>query len=632
MAIAAIREVAYRPCAFAPRTVLLREEANGTLHLRNTIALEDYGRSVCDYLVHWAHEAPERLYLARLVHGQGWVGLTYAEVWDSVQRLGQAFLDRGLRADRPIAILSSNSIEHALVALAAMAVGVPVAPISPNYSLMTGGRVRLAEIAALLQPGLVFVQSATVLAGARDIPALAAAEWVTVDPAQGATPFSELLSTPILPSFEAAFSCVGPDTVAKILFTSGSTGSPKGVINTQRMLCSGIVMSALMVPPMDMPVQVEWMPWHHTMGGNAQFNSILRSGGTLCIDEGRPTPEAFAKTVASLSSISPTSLQTVPLGFSLLIDALHTNEPLRRSFFQRIQRISYGGAALPDGLIQRFQAIAVESVGERIAVMSGYGTTETAPTICVTNWPSEASGEIGLPAPGIDVKLLPVGDRYEIRVRGPNVTPGYLGRPDLTAAAFDEEGYYRVGDALTFTDRERPEQGLRFAGRLSENFKLSSGTWVLASDLRLAVVNAVSPALRDVVVVGENRDEVAILAWINPAVPDDYLADASTRSDSARLIRDPKLVAFVKAGLVDYNQERSSSSRIAAFTLLAEPPSLADGEITDKGYINQRGVAARRRVLVDALFVVPAPDGVHDLRPNLIRSRGDLALAGAIDR
>jgi feruloyl-CoA synthase len=606
--------VPYRFVRFAPKAVISVERDRGELDLRSPIPLGPYERSICNYLRKWAQVEPDRLYLARETRS-GWVGLSYREVWELVRSLGQAFVDRGLDQSKPIAILSGNSIEHAVVMLAGLAVGVPIAPISPNYSLLPGGEARLAQIAAILKPGLVFAQDALEFERARTIPEFQSVEWVSFRHAPGATNLSDLLSVRAGPGFETAFSEVDFDTVAKILFTSGSTGAPKGVINTQRMLCSVVEMTSLLISPQDVPVQVEWMPWHHTMGGNATFNSVLRNGGTLYIDEGRPTPEAFGKTIHALKSISPTTLQTVPAGFALLVDALRRDDEMRRIFFRRLRRVTYGGAALPEGLIDRFQVLAIQTIGKRIAVTSGYGTTETAPHICVTHWASEESGEIGLPMPGLDLKLLPIEDRYELRVKGPNVTPGYLGRPDLTKAAFDDQGYYIVGDTVSFMDQANPASGLRFAGRLSESFKLSTGTWVNAGALRIALLGLMAPVIQDIVIAGENRDEIAILAWPRTNIPDEFLADPTARLDDERLVKDRDLIGFVRETLERHNSAQSSSTRVAAFRLLHEQPSPAAGEITDKRSVNPRVVLSRRRDLVEDLFKRPCPPGVISLRP-----------------
>ena len=601
----------YRAVDFAPRALEIARRDDGTLILTSPIPLGPCERSVVDLLARWAADAPDRVFLAQRDGAGGWERLTYAQAWRRVRGVGQGLLDRGLRGGDHLAILSGNSIENAVMMLGAMAVGVAAAPISPSYSLLHGGVARLAEIGQVLRPAMVFAQRLPAFEAARQVPQFADAQWVTAQPHETATPLAVLEAATPGPAFDAAFAAVNADTVAKILFTSGSTGSPKGVINTQGMLCASVAMAPLLTrPDGEPPVQVEWIPWHHTLGGNAMFNGVLRQGGSLYIDPGRPTPDGIAQTVAALREVSPTTMANVPAGYALLADALEADEELCRSFFRHMKRLGYGGAALPQPVQDRIQAMAVRTVGRRIAFVSGYGTTETAPTISVTHWPSEESGELGLPAPGLELKLLPDGERYELRVRGPNVTPGYLGRPDLTAEAFDEEGFYRVGDAVAFMDPGRPELGLRFAGRLSENFKLTTGVWVLCGDLRLAVLNAASSVLQDAVICGENRHGVGVLAWANPQAAAAYLSDPAAAADPARLARDPGLLAHLRQALIAHNARCASSARIVALRLLEEPPSLGAGEITDKAYVNQRAVLGRRAALVESLYAEPAPDGV----------------------
>ncbi|WP_425989955.1 AMP-binding protein [Afipia sp. DC4300-2b1] len=601
----------YRETNFAPREVVLSRDSDGTIFLNSPIKLETYERSLCEYLRTWASDEPDRIFLAQRSNQGSWETITYSRTWALVQSVGQYFLDIELGQGRPIAILTGNSIEHAVMMLAGLAVGVPVAPISPNYSFMSGGLEKLREIGAVLCPALVFSQDAKKTATARSLPEFNSVPWVSVVPDPKCISFEEICLTKTTAAFLDAFAAVGPDTVAKILFTSGSTGKPKGVINTQKMLCASVAMSALVAPAVSDPVQVEWMPWHHTMGGNATLNSILKNGGTLYIDDGRPTQEGFAKSIENIKAISPTSIQTVPAGFTQLIAALRSDAGFRQSFFLRISRVSYGGSAVADGQIDIFQEIALATIGKKIPVMSGYGATETAPTVCVTHWPSEHAGEIGLPVPGVTLKLLPLDDqRFELRVAGPNVTPGYLNSPELTKAAFDEDGYFRLGDAVAFTDPTKPEMGLKFVGRVSENFKLATGTWVLVGMVRLALIHAASPTLLDVVVAGENHEEVAILAWPNPKVPDEILSDPSSKNDPDKLAMDEGLRSFVRDALKNYNRSQGSSGRVAAFMLLSEPPSLAAGEITDKTYINQKAVLERRKILVDQLFTKSAISSV----------------------
>ena len=406
-------------------------------------------------------------------------------MWARVRAVGQALLNRGLRRGDRIAILSGNSIEHAIVNFAAMSAGLVVSPISPNYSLLEEAQPRLREIAAVLKPAVVFAQNAAKVATARRIPELAAATWISAVACEGALPLADLYDTQPAEAFADAFATRDPDAPAKILFTSGSTGSPKGVINTHAMMASSVAMGTNLATSREPPVQLDWLPWHHTMGGNATLNGVLKAGGTVYIDDGRPTRELFARTIANLRGLSPTAMLNAPLGYEMLVDALEQDSALRASFFGKLQRLSYAGSAIPASTLRRLQDLATATVGRSVPVMSGYGTTETAPGICTTTWPTEESGELGLPLPGISLKLVPVNDYYEVRVKGPNVMPGYLDRPAETSAAFDEEGFYCVGDTVTFMDRADPSRGLRFHGRLSESFKLTNGTWVLASALRL---------------------------------------------------------------------------------------------------------------------------------------------------
>lgn len=496
-----------------------------------------------------------------------------------------------------MAILSGNSIEHAVIMFAAMSAGLVVAPISPNYSLMPGGLARLQDISTLLRPSFVFVQDSVAYAAARKIPELASATWIAADQKAGSIAIESLYQTVPGASFKQAFRSVDKEAPAKILFTSGSTGLPKGVINTHLMMASAIEMGSLLVPPRESPVQVEWLPWHHTMGSNIILQGILRYGGTLYIDDGRPVPQLFHKTITNLKEISPTNMFNVPAGYTLLCEALEVDADLRTSFFRNIDRISYAGSAISRTTLDKLYHLAKTATGRHIPVMSGYGTTETAPTVSTTHWATEEPGELGLPAPGLELKLVPAGDSYEVRVRGPNVTPGYLGRPDVTAAAFDDEGFYRIGDTVSFIDPTRPELGLRFTGRLSENFKLANGTWVVVGNLRAAVLAATGGVLQDAVIAGENRPSCAVLGWLNPV-----MAKQHALGNGSNLSSDPGVIAFLQQCFRAHNANVGSSDRICSFTILDEPPSLAVGEITDKTYVNQRAVLSHRAPRVELLY------------------------------
>jgi feruloyl-CoA synthase len=582
---------------FAPREVGIEKRSDGTLVLRSPIRFESPQWSILDFIPEWAEKAPQRVFLAQRGRDGEWQKISYAELWQRVQSVGQAMIDLEARRGDRLAILSGNSIEHAIVMFAAMSVGIVAAPISPNYSLMPGGLARLQDIATLLRPSFVFAQDSEVYSGARKIPELASATWIAADQKAGSVSIQSLYRTRPGAEFEQAFRSIDKEAAAKILFTSGSTGLPKGVINTHKMMASSLRMGALLVSPREAPVQVEWLPWHHTMGSNVILHGILKHGGTLYIDEGRPVPQLFHKTIANLKEISPTAMFNVPAGYTLLCEALETDQDLRTNFFRQLDRMSYAGAAISRTTLDKLYHLAKVATGRHIPVMSGYGTTETAPTIATTHWATDAPGELGLPAPGIELKLIPAGDTYEARVRGPNVTPGYLGRPDLTSAAFDDEGFYRVGDTVSFIDPADPSRGLRFTGRVSENFKLANGTWVAVGNLRAAVLAATHGVLQDVVVAGENRQSCAVMGWLNPVMAKKYATSAE-----GDLNHDPGVIAFLQQCLRLYNANVGGSACICAFTLLEEPPSLGAGEITDKAYVNQRAVLSHRAARMELIY------------------------------
>jgi feruloyl-CoA synthase len=582
---------------FAPRELSIARRTDGTLILSSPIQLGECDWRITDFLPTWANSVPDRIFLAQRNAKGGWDEITYGEAWLQVQAVGQSLIDMGARPADKLAVLSGNSIENAVISFAAMSIGVILAPISPNYTLMPGGLARLKDIAETLRPNFVFVQSGRDFSAGRSIAELAAATWISVDGAPDTVPFQAMTAMSGSDGFERASNAVPCDAVAKILFTSGSTGFPKGVLNTHRMMASSLQMGSLLVSPPDMPVQVEWLPWHHTMGSNVILHSILKNGGTLYIDDGRPLPQLFHKTIANLREISPTAMFNVPAGYNLLCDAIENDRELGASVFKRMDRLSYAGAAISQGTLEKLYRLTFSITGRRIPVMSGYGTTETAPTISTTHWATDQPGEIGLPAPGLQLKLIPVSDTYEARVKGPNVTPGYLGRPDLTEKAFDEEGFYRIGDTVSFLDPEKPELGLRFTGRISENFKLANGTWVSIGNMRAAVLAATRGVLLDIVVAGENRESCALLCWLNPT-------DAAriSKSSGSDLTCDADVIEFLKQRFREYNETVGSSERICSFSLLNEPASMAAGEITDKAYVNQRAVLKHRSEQVERLY------------------------------
>ncbi|MEO8143245.1 MAG: feruloyl-CoA synthase, partial [Betaproteobacteria bacterium] len=480
---------------FAPAEVTVDKRADGTLVLRSPQALKPHARAVGDWLLQWYERAPDRTFLAER-KGDGWRRLSYRDALSDARRVGQALLNLKLDATTPVAILSDNSIEHALLALGAMHVGVPVAPISPAYSLMSKDFAKLKYIFDLLKPGLVFAADAEKFA-----PALAAVGATS-------TPVAKLLEANPGSNLEVAFSRLTPDTVAKILFTSGSTGMPKGVINTHRMLCSNQQMLAQVWPFLEDRVQtiVDWLPWNHTFGGNFCFNVMLRNGGTLYIDNGKPAPGLAELSARNLREISPTMYFNVPRGFDLLMPMLENDAELRRNFFRELDMVFYAAAALPQNLWERLENLAIAEKGGALSMISSWGSTETAPSAASVHYPIERAGVIGLPNPGCELKLVPAAGKLEVRVKGPNVTPGYFRRDDLTQAAFDEEGYYRIGDAMKFADPAAPEKGLVFDGRVAEDFKLSTGTWVHVGALRMKLIAAGNPLIQDAVITGHDRN------------------------------------------------------------------------------------------------------------------------------
>ena len=569
---------------YAPAEVRLEKRSDGTTILRSPQPLQRYSRAVGDWLLHWYERAPDRSFIAER-KGDGWRRVSYRDALSDARRIGQALLNLGLNADRPVAILSDNGVDHALLALGAMHVGVPVAPISPAYSLMSKDFAKLKYIFDLLKPGLVFAADAEKFA-----PALAAV-------GAASTPVAKLLETNPGSTLELAFSRLTPDTVAKILFTSGSTGMPKGVINTHRMLCANQQMLAQVWPFLEDKLQVivDWLPWNHTFGGNFCFNLILRNGGTLYIDGGKPAPGLIEVTAKNLREISPTMYFNVPRGFDLLMPTLETDAQLRANFFRELDMVFYAGAALPQNLWERLENLALKEKGGALSMISSWGSTETAPSAAAVHYPIERAGVIGLPNPGCELKLVPAAGKLEVRVKGPNVTPGYYRRDDLTKAAFDEEGYYRIGDAMKFADPAAPEKGLVFDGRVAEDFKLTTGTWVHVGAIRVKLIAAGNPVIQDAVITGHDRDEIGALIFLNPAVVKDLSVEAVQKK--------------ISEALALLSKEGGSSTHPKRALIMAEPPQIDGNEITDKGYINQRAVLARRAARVEKLYT-SAPEVV----------------------
>lgn len=584
--------------------------------LRSPQPLGRYPRCLGEYLEHWGKATPDAVFLSQREASGAWRPLNYGDALTATHAIGASLLSRKLGAQRPVMILSGNSIEHALLTLGAMHVGVPVAPVSPAYSLMSKAFGQLRSIATLLKPGLVYAADAGTFRRAIDAVDWGDAELVLDQLPDGihATPFSALANERPGRAVSDAFSGVTPDTIAKILFTSGSTGEPKGVINTQRMLVSNQQAIAQLWPFLaEAPlVLCDWLPWNHTFGANHNFNMVLRHGGALYIDDGKPAPGLIDKTVANLREISPTIYFNVPRGFDMLIPHLENDPALRRNFFRRLRLIFYAGAALPPNLWSRLEALSVGELGARVSMVSGWGSTETAPMATTVHFEIDRPGIIGLPAPGCELKMLPAGGKLELRVRGPNVTPGYWKRDDLTRAAFDEEGFYRIGDAGKFFNPREPSRGIVFDGRVAEDFKLTSGIWVHVGALRVRAIAALEPVAQDIVVAGHDRDEIGLLIFPSPACR--RLAGLHSEAPIGEVMRHAAVRQCVRDGLAKLAGESSGSSMHATRALLLEePPNIDANEITDKGYINQRAVIERRAALVEKLYAASVPDEVITL-------------------
>jgi len=595
-----------RPVRLGKLDVVLEQRADGVIHIRAAQPLGKYHRKLSDALEHWARTAPERVFLAQRDSQGNWRKLSYAQVLSDVRRIGAALLRRGLSPDKPIVVLSGNDIEHALLGLAATYVGIPYAPISPAYSLMSSDFGKLRMIIELLTPGLVFVNDGGPFARALYATVPDEIELVVARNPLGdrkTTLFSDLLGAQDDAGVAAAHEAVTPDTIVKFLFTSGSTGSPKAVINTHRMLCSNQAMlaSGFAFVTDEPPVVVDWLPWSHTFGSNHNFNMVLTCGGSLYIDEGNPTPPGVPKTVRNLREIAPTIYFNVPKGYEALIAHFRADETLRRNFFSRLKVLFYAGAGLNQTTWDELTRLAVETTGERIIFLSSLGST----LALACSWDFDRPGNIGVPTPGVELKLVPNEGKLEARLRGPHITPGYWRQHDLTRDAFDEEGFYKIGDALKFVDPSDPGKGLLFDGRIAEDFKLSTGTWVSVGPLRARFIDHFAPYVRDVVFAGADRDFIAALVFpdveacrkLGGLGPDASVSDIvgapGVRQKFAELLK--KLAAL----------SQGSSTRIARAILMADLPSMDKSEMTDKGSINQRAVLRNRAPLVDELYGTP---------------------------
>ena len=605
----------YRPLAFGITRGVVRDGEAGVQYLQADQPLGAYAHRMTDRLVHWATVAPDRTFVARRARNADgssgdWVRISYREALHTARAIGQALLQRGLSPERPVALLSENSLEHAMLALGCLYVGIPYCPVSPPYSLVSKDFEKLRHVMATLTPGLVF---ATDTRYANAIAATVAPEVEVVMSSGGlegraVTPLSTLTATKPTAAVEAAMHATHPGTITKFLFTSGSTKNPKAVVNTHRMWCANQAQMRASIPALgdEPPVLVDWLPWNHTFGGNHNVGLVLDNGGTLYIDDGRPTPDGIAETLRNLREIAPTVYFNVPTGFEYIAQAMAEDAVLRKTLLSRCRLFFYAGAALPQSLWDDLHRIQEAEIGERLVIGTGLGMTETGPFGLYITRPEVRTGDLGLPTAGMEIKLVPVDGKTEIRYRGPNVTPGYWRLPDATHEAFDEEGYFRTGDAVTWMDPGNVHLGLRFDGRIAEDFKLATGTFVSVGPLRARVVAFGAPYVHDAVLTGINLKEVGALIFPTQAIR--ALAGLPADAPMRAVVDSPAVqVHFQKVIDRLAADATGSASRIARAVLVAEPPSIDKGEVTDKGSINQRAVLKHRDAQVQALHADTLP-------------------------
>lgn len=591
---------------FGPSATQKTTLPDGSILLQAEQPLAHFSEKLTQKLLYWAEKKPEATFIARRdTTTNDWQKLTYAETLRCVKSVAQYLLNQGFSPADTLVILSENTLEHALLALAALHIGIPYSPISPPYSLVSTDFGKLRHCLELMSPRLVFAQNGSVYSHALALVKKMFPDAVIVSAdAVAGIPFADLLATEPTTAVDRAYEHVIADTVAKILFTSGSTGLPKGVINTQRMWCANLQQITQVFPFMatEPPVFVDWLPWNHTFGGNHNFGLTLYNGGTLYIDEGKPTPKGIDITVQNLREISPTAYFNVPKGLEMLIPYLEREPELRQTFFKNLHFFFYAGASLAQPVWNRLEQLAEETTGRKVPIITGLGCTEAGPSAMFAAWPGSFSGLLGVPVAGMTVKLVPDGDKLEARYKAPNVTPGYWRNPEATAQAFDEEGYYKTGDAVRFLDETDPDKGLVFDGRIAEDFKLSTGTWVNVGVLKAKVLSAGSPVVQDVVIAGLDQEYVGAILFLNPDACR-QLANLSTDTPNKDAFRHEATQQYIDQLLLTLHKTATgSASRVAKAVIALDPPSIDLGEITDKGSLNQRAVLKHRASLVNELY------------------------------
>lgn len=597
-----------RTTRFRPHDVLREDRADGTILLRSAYDLSPVAERTGDWLHQWAAEAPERVFLAER-SGAGWRALSYAATLEQVRAVAASLLARGLGPDTPIIVLSGNGVDHGLLTLAGQYAGIPVVPVAEQYSLIHGAHGRLRHAIQLVEPKLAYAVDGDHYAEALALDVFDGIEIVASRPgATGATPFADLLKGDGSVDVDAGFAAVTPDSVVKILMTSGSTSAPKGVMTTHRMMCANQAMLADSLPFLRdrPPVIVDWLPWNHVFGGSHNFNMMLANGGSLYIDDGKPVKGLFDRTVENLSMIPGTAIFNVPVGYAMMLEAARKDEKLRQTLFSDLDMIFYAGASLTQDVWEGFERMAMQVRGEVPLMTSSWGLTETAPATMIQQEPTTRSGVVGVPMTGVTIKLLPDQDgRCEVRAKGPNIMPGYFRDPKKTADAFDEEGYFITGDAMCFVDPGDVNKGMRFDGRISEDFKLTTGTWVRAAQLRLDMLSCLAPLASDLVITGADRDEIGVMIFPNLAE-----LEAEGYGTQARdgALSDPLLLSDIHRRLVERARDISgSSTRVARAIVLSEPPSMGEGEMTAKGNLNFRKVLTRRADLLARLYADDDP-------------------------